>query len=132
VYPDHSIFPIEDHPNFKDFYPGAEEEITSDLLASKGSKVRMIAYVDADHAYDLVTRMSITGTLLMLNNTPVRWIFIRQKIVETSTYTSELVASRISTELILEVRFMLRSLGMALDQCTVNLGDFRILEKEVI
>jgi hypothetical protein len=39
----------------------------------------------------------------------------RQKTVETSTYGSELVALRISTELILEVRYMLRSLGVALD-----------------
>jgi hypothetical protein len=37
--------------------------------------------------------------------------------VETSTYGSELVASRIATEaeLILEIRYMLRSLGVAFD-----------------
>ena len=47
----------------------------------------------------------------------------RQKTVETSTYGSELVASRIATELILEVRFMLRSLGVDLDGPTLMLGD---------
>jgi hypothetical protein len=51
----------------------------------------------------------------MINNTPIRWISKRQKTLETSTYGSELVASRIATELILEVRYMLRSLGVALD-----------------
>jgi hypothetical protein len=51
----------------------------------------------------------------MLNNTPIRWVSKRQKTVETSTYGSDLVASRIATELILEVRFMLRSLDVALD-----------------
>jgi hypothetical protein len=35
--------------------------------------------------------------------------------VEVSTYVSELVASRIDMELILEFRYMLRSLGLALD-----------------
>jgi hypothetical protein len=54
-------------------------------------------YVDADHAHDLVTRRSITGILVMLNNIPIRWISKCQKTVETSTYGSELVASRVAT-----------------------------------
>jgi hypothetical protein len=53
----------------------------------------MTVYVDADHAHDLVTRRSITGILVKLNNTPIRWIYKRQKTVETSNYVSELVAS---------------------------------------
>jgi hypothetical protein len=43
--------------------------------------------------------------------------------VETSTYGSELAASRIATEFILEVRYMLRSLGMASDGPALMLGD---------
>jgi hypothetical protein len=43
--------------------------------------------------------------------------------VETSTNGSELVVSRISTELILEVRYMLWSLGVALDGTALMLGD---------
>jgi hypothetical protein len=106
-----------------EFYPDAEEEIPNDLPVSKGPKVRMTVYVDADHAHDLVTRRSITGILVMLNNTPVRWVSKRQKTVKTSTYGSELVASRIATELILEVRYMLRSLDAVLDRPTLMLGD---------
>jgi hypothetical protein len=98
--PDHSIYHIDDHPNWKYFYPHAEEEIANDLPAQKGPKVRMTVYVDADHAHDLVTRRSITGIILMLNNTPIRLVSKRQKTLETSTYGSELVASRIATELI--------------------------------
>jgi hypothetical protein len=60
--------------------------------------------VDADHAHDQVIRRYITGILVMLNITPIRWKYKRQKTVEISTYGSELVASRIATELILEVR----------------------------
>ena len=37
-YPDHSIYPIEDHPNWKDFYPEAKEEIPNDLPTPKGQK----------------------------------------------------------------------------------------------
>ena len=65
TYPDHSIYHIEDHYNWKDFYPDAEEDIPNDLLMSKAPKVRMTVYLDADHAHDLVTRRTITGILLI-------------------------------------------------------------------
>ena len=39
---------------------------------SKGSKVRMTAYVNEDSFHDMVARRSVTGVLLFLNNTPVR------------------------------------------------------------
>jgi hypothetical protein len=91
------------------------KKIPNDLPTPKGPKVRMTVYVDADHAHDLVTRRSITGILVMLNNTLFRWVSKRQKTVETSKYGSELVASRIATELTLEVRYMLQSLGVVLD-----------------
>jgi hypothetical protein len=42
--------------------------------------------------------------------------------VETSIYGSELVASRIDTELIHEVQYMLRLLGMALDGSALMIG----------
>jgi hypothetical protein len=103
-YPDHSVYPVEYHSNWMEFYPDACEEIPKDLPPEKGPRVRMTVYVDSDHAHDLVTRRSITGILVMLNNTPIRWISKRQKIVEISTYDSELVASRVATELILEIR----------------------------
>ena len=31
TYPDHSIYPVEEQPHWKDFYPDAEEEIPNDL-----------------------------------------------------------------------------------------------------
>ena len=38
TYPDHSIYPIEDLPNWKDFYPDAEEEIPDDFPILMGPK----------------------------------------------------------------------------------------------
>jgi hypothetical protein len=101
----------------------ANTEIPNDLPDSKGLKIRMTFHVDADHDHDLVIRRSITVALFMLNNTPVRWVYKRQKTVETSTYGSELVASRIATEFIIEVKFLLRSLGVLLDGPALVLGD---------
>jgi hypothetical protein len=83
----------------------------------------MTVYLDADHAHDLVTRRSITGILVMLNNTSIRWVSKRQKTVETSTYESQLVASSIATELIVEIYIMLRSLGADSEGPALMLGD---------
>jgi hypothetical protein len=98
-------------------------EILKELPPEKRPRVKMTDYVDADHAHDLVTRISITGILVMLNNTSIRWISKHQKTMETSNYGSDWVASRIAMELILEVRYMLRSLGVALDGPALMLGD---------
>ena len=80
-------------------------------------------YKDADHAHDILTRRSVTGVLLFLNNTPVKWISQRQKTVETSTYGSEQVAAKVATELILEYRYTLRMLGVEPDGPALLLGD---------
>jgi hypothetical protein len=122
-YPDHSVYPLEEHSNRVEFYPDAGKEISKDLSPEKGQRVRMTVYVDADHAYDLVTRRSITGILVMLNNMPIIWISKRQKTVQTLTYGSELVASRVTTELILEIIYMLRSLELELGGPELMLGD---------
>jgi hypothetical protein len=86
-----------------EFNLDASEEIPKDLPPEKGPKVRMTVYADADHAHDLLTRISITGILVMLNNTLIRWISKCQESVETLRYGSGLVASRIATELILKL-----------------------------
>ena len=124
LYIQHDMFiPGEEHLNWKEFYPDAEEQILPDAPLAKGKKVRITVYVDADHAHDQVTRRLVTGIVLFLNNTPIRYISKRQKTVESSTYGSELVASRIATELIIEVRCMLRDLGVPIDGPTIMFGD---------
>jgi hypothetical protein len=81
-YPDHSIYPVEDHSNRVEFYPDSGEEISKDLPPEKGPRVRMTVNVDADHAPDLATRRFITGMIFMLYDTPIRRIYKHQKIVE--------------------------------------------------
>jgi hypothetical protein len=55
-----------------EFYRDAGEEIPTDLPPEKGARFMMTVCIDADHVHDLVTRISITGILVMLNNTPIR------------------------------------------------------------
>jgi hypothetical protein len=65
-YPDHYVYPVEGHSNWMEFYPDASEEIPKDLPPEKRPRVRMTVYVDADYAHDLVTRIHITGILIMI------------------------------------------------------------------
>jgi hypothetical protein len=58
--------------------------------------------VTTDHAHNVVTRRSVTGIILFINKTPVKWISKRQKTVESSTYGSEMVAARVATDLAVE------------------------------
>jgi hypothetical protein len=76
-YPEHSMYPVEDHSNWMEFYPDAGEEIPKDLPPEKGPRVRITVHADADHAHDLAKTRSITGIFVMLNNTPIRWVFNR-------------------------------------------------------
>jgi hypothetical protein len=90
-----------------EFYPDASEEIPKDLPVEKGPRVRMMVFVEDYHAHDLVIRKSIIGILVKLINTVIRWISCCQKTLDTSHYGSELVDSRIATEFILDVGYML-------------------------
>jgi hypothetical protein len=56
AYLDHSLFLVEYLIIYMQCYPDTEEEISNDLPVSRGPKIRMTVYVDADHAHDLVTR----------------------------------------------------------------------------
>ena len=56
-YPDHSQFDVADYDQWKEFYPDAEEMVPGidKRPATKGPKVRITVYKDADHAHDVVT-----------------------------------------------------------------------------
>lgn len=122
---DHTPYERQDY-DWTEFYPDAAESLPDNMPDPKklnGQKVVITVYVDADHAHDLVTRRSVTGIVLFINNTPMAWVSKRQKTVETSTYGSELVAARIATELVMEYRYKLRMLGIEVDGPSLMLGD---------
>jgi hypothetical protein len=109
--------------DWNEFYPDASEELPPDMPPPKGTPMDTVCYVDADHAHDTVTRRSVSGILLFLNGMPVKWYSKRQKTVETSSYGSELVATRIAVELIIELRYKLRMLGVPVHGPTTMYGD---------
>src|SRR5687767_15647101 len=110
-------------PDWTEFYPDAVENVLSDRPKPMGKLCTITTYVDADHARDQVTRRSVSGIVTLLNNTPVSWLSKRQKMVESSTYGSEMVASRIAIELVIALRYSLYMLGVNLEPTSVLVGD---------
>lgn len=98
----------DDNFDWKEVYLDAAEELPPDMLEPKGKAVQITAYIDADHARGIVTRRSVTGILIFLNSTPVWWVCKHQKTVETSTYGSELMATRIATKVVMELKYQLK------------------------
>jgi hypothetical protein len=88
-----------------------------------GKPIRLTTYFDANHAYDLDTRRSVTGVLLFANKTPVQWYCKRQNTIESSTYGSELVVGRIACELSMAMRYKLKMMGIPIDGPTLMKGD---------
>jgi hypothetical protein len=92
---------------WREFYPEACEEVPDGMpVPTPNRKVQATVMVDVDHAHCEVTRRSVTGTLVFVNSTPVRWFFLMQK---TSTYGSEWWQPE--SRRILNIRIM----GFALD-----------------
>ena len=70
--------------NWKEQYPGACEELPKDIpKPPMGKSVTITVFVDADHASESVTRRSVTGIMLFINNTPIKWYSKKQNTVET-------------------------------------------------
>jgi hypothetical protein len=78
------------------------EELLPGMPQAKGKGEHFTMYVDAHHASDQETRRSVTGFILFINNTPVKWYSKRQNTIETSTYGAKLVALRIAVEAIMD------------------------------
>jgi hypothetical protein len=110
--------------NWTDLYPFAEEYMSDKCPIPKTDKeLAITAYVDASHATDLVTRRSITGYIIFVGQSIIKWYSKRQNTVETSTYGSELVAMRIALEAILEIRYKLRAMGIKFEHTSTILCD---------
>ena len=99
---------------WEEFYGDLEEEDPPRMPEPLGNPVSTTAFVDADHASNVVTRRSHSGILLFVCNALIRYYSKRQNTVESSTFSSELVAMRICRDMIVELRIKLKSIGVPL------------------
>ena len=83
----------------------------------------MTSYVDANLMHDVTNGRSVMGILHFLNKTPLEWFTRKQPTVETATFGSEFVAARTATEQIMEIRHIIRYLGVPIIGPTILFGD---------
>jgi hypothetical protein len=114
---DHSYVPLEEAAphDWQEFYPNATEAVPPNAPRALGKPVQMIAFVDADHAGDLLTRRSRTGVLVYLNRAPILWYSKKQNGIEPSTFGSEFMSLKTATDLVKGLRYKCRMMGIPLD-----------------
>jgi hypothetical protein len=98
--------------DFAEMYRDAKEEMPHKIPSPRGRGMTMLAYVDASHAANKVTRRSHTGYVVFLNRAPILWYSKRQQTVETSTFSAEFIALKVCLEAIEHLRFKLRCFGI--------------------
>ena len=76
-----------------------------DMPTAKMKPINVTTIYDASHAPCLVTRRSVMGIALLLNNTVLRCTTKRQNTVETATYGTEMVAGRLAVEQVIDIRY---------------------------
>ena len=107
-----------EEPEWREFYPNAEEVLPHDMPEPLGNPVQMTTFVDSDHAGDKVTRRSRTGVLVFLNRAPIVWFSKKQNSIETSSFGSEFTAMKIGVEISEGLRYKLRMMGVPLTGST--------------
>ena len=112
---DYAIFNDVDRAEWLDFYHDAREEFPIRMPEPLGDPVRMLAYVDANHAGNIKTRRSHSGILIYVNQAPIIWYSKRQNTVEASSFGSEYIALRICTEMVEALRYKLRCFGVPVE-----------------
>ena len=71
---------------FEDQYPDAAYDIYTKVPDPIIDELEITAFIDYDHAHDKLTRISITGLLILLGRTPVYFMIKCQGSIDTSTY----------------------------------------------
>jgi hypothetical protein len=100
---------------WNDIYGDIKEEVPLDFAIPLGRRVRIKAYVDADHAGNVISRRSQTGFIIFINSAPTIWYSKKQNTIESSTFGAEFVALHVCAESLIALRYKLRSFGIAID-----------------
>ena len=112
---DETSFQGSPREDFKEIYRDAEEQVPTNAPTPLGSSVVITAFVDASHGANQVTRRSHTGFVIFVNRAPILWYSKKQTTVETSTFSSELIALKTCMEHIISLRYKLRMFGVCID-----------------
>jgi hypothetical protein len=75
-------------------------------------EVQVNIFCDAAHATFLATWQSTTGIIIFLNGAPIHWYLKWQNNIESSTFGSEFVNTKIALEMNATLWYKLRMMGL--------------------
>jgi hypothetical protein len=87
---DEKVF--NNNADWAEFYGDVTEELPPNMPKPWGHPVTTSAFVDANHAGNIVTRRSYSGIFIFVQNAPIIWFSKRQNTVEAATFGSEFIA----------------------------------------
>jgi hypothetical protein len=111
------------HCDWKEYYPGAEEQISPNAPTARGKEIDLRMYVDSDHAGDQLNRRSRTGYIIYVQKAPVIWHSKKQTRVETSVFGAEFCAMTQGMERLRGLRYKLRMMGVPISGPSFVYGD---------
>ena len=94
-------------------------------IVYKKNRSGFIAYADADWASDHITRISVTGYVLMLAEGGVSWVSRKQKMIALSSTEAEYMSMSDASQQLIWVQNLYQELGYELsgiDLCGDNQG----------
>ena len=116
-------FSMEDYSWMHSVYGEKAEDFIEGLPVPRGQNVRITVFEDSSLGACKVTGKSLSGVLLMVNQTPIDWYAKMQSTVESATYGAEFNSAKTATDMIVDIQFTLRSMGVPVEQQAWMLGD---------
>lgn len=110
---DESVFNLT--ADWTDFYRLVEEQMPTNMPEPRGKPITISAFVNVNHAGNVVTQCSHTGIIIFVQNAPIIWFSKWQNMVESVMFGSELVAQRICKEMIVALWYKLWMFGVDID-----------------
>ena len=111
IYPTLDMLIFQEH-DWCDFYGDAKEAIPPNATEPRGKDTDLIIFFDSDHAGYKLTRRSITGYIIFLNNATIAWFYKKQATIETSVFGAEFVAMKIGMKTLWGLRYKLCMMGV--------------------
>ena len=106
-------------------YGNVQEIIHNNCPKPLGKSVTTTTTLDANLLHCLATGASLMACLHFCNQTPTDWYSKKQATVEMATYGSEFVAAKTATEQIMDMRCILRYLGVPIKSKSYMFGNNR-------
>ena len=100
---------------WRGFYTEDIDPLPHGIPEALDKSVKIICYVDAHHAGNLLNRKLHSGIFIYVNNIPLIWYSKRKNMAETSSFGSVFIVMRIATELVEALIYKIRCFGVHMD-----------------